>query len=75
MDPPRKGSTPEFLAATKELKPRKVIYIACAPSSLARDLKELLEDYSLDAIQPIDMFPRTAHVETVVLLSRKNGEK
>ncbi|HBN00364.1 MAG TPA: 23S rRNA (uracil(1939)-C(5))-methyltransferase RlmD [Firmicutes bacterium] len=72
MDPPRKGSTPEFLAATKELKPRKVIYIACAPSSLARDLKELLEDYSLDAIQPIDMFPRTAHVECITLLCRKD---
>ena len=73
MDPPRKGSTPEFLKAVKELQPRKVLYIACGPSSLARDLKELLSDYSIDTIQPVDMFPRTAHVETVVLLSRKNG--
>lgn len=75
MDPPRKGSTPEFLEAIKELKPRKVLYIACGPSSLARDLKELLSDYSIDAIQPVDMFPRTAHVETVVLLCRKGFKK
>ncbi len=70
MDPPRKGSTPEFLDAVKTLKPKKIIYVSCGPSSLARDLKELLDIYEIKTVQPVDLFPRTTHVETVVLMSR-----
>ncbi len=71
MDPPRKGSTPEFLDAVKELMPKKIVYISCGPSSLARDLKELLDVYEIKTVQPVDMFPRTVHVETIVLLESK----
>lgn len=71
MDPPRKGSTPEFIEAVKRLKPERVVYISCGPSSLARDLKLLCTDYEIVGVQPVDLFARTVHVETVVLLVRK----
>ncbi len=72
MDPPRKGSTPEFLDAVKSLRPKKIIYVSCGPSSLARDLKDLLNIYEIKTVQPVDLFPRTTHVETVVSLRLKN---
>lgn len=71
MDPPRKGSTPEFINAVKQLMPKKIIYISCGPSSLARDLKELSDAYNVKTVQPVDLFPRTVHVETIVLLTSK----
>ena len=72
MDPPRKGSTPEFLSAVKKIKPKRIVYISCEPSTLARDLEILNDSYKIDVIQPIDMFPRSFHVETIVSLSAKN---
>ena len=71
MDPPRKGSTPEFLSAIKKIKPSRIIYISCEPSTLARDLEMLKDLYTIENIQPVDMFPRSFHVETVVLLQIK----
>ena len=73
MDPPRKGSTSAFLAAAKALQPKRIVYVSCGPSSLARDVKSLLDTYQIDKVQPVDLFPRTEHVETVVLLQRNNG--
>lgn len=73
MDPPRKGSTPEFLNAVLEIKPKRVIYISCDPSTLARDLRTLTKAYNLEVAQPVDMFPRTHHVETVVSLCLKRN--
>ena len=70
MDPPRKGSTPEFLNAILDIKPKRIVYISCEPSTLARDLKLLTKKYKVEQVQPVDMFPRTYHVETVVLMSR-----
>ena len=49
-----------------------VVYVSCNPATLARDLKTLSQSYDVTAIQPYDMFPHTAEVETVVLLTRKN---
>ena len=72
MDPPRKGSTPEFLLALKEIKPKKIIYISCNPVTLARDLADLKDTYDLISVTPVDMFPQTSHVETVVALSLKS---
>jgi 23S rRNA (uracil1939-C5)-methyltransferase len=73
MDPPRKGSTPEFLNALKDIKPKKIVYISCNPVTLARDLAYLKDAYDIEKVTPVDMFPQTAHVETVVALSlRKN---
>lgn len=71
MDPPRKGSTPEFLHAVMKIKPSRIIYISCEPSTLARDLEILKDKYKIDVIQPVDMFPRGFHVETVACLRLK----
>lgn len=71
LDPPRNGSTPEFLNSVLSLKPKKVIYISCEPSTLARDLSILASNYEVMVVQPVDMFPMTFHVETVVGLSLK----
>ena len=69
MDPPRKGSTLEFLNAVKRLKPKSIIYVSCDPNTLARDLITLKDLYEIKTVQPFDMFPMTYHVETVVSLS------
>ena len=71
MDPPRKGSTPEFLNAVKRIKPSRIVYISCEPSTLARDLEMLKDIYNIDIVQPVDMFPRSFHIETIVSLSLK----
>lgn len=69
MDPPRAGSTPEFLAAASELAPRRIVYISCNPATQVRDLEHLgRTGYRLLRVTPVDMFPHTAHVETVAVL-------
>ena len=71
MDPPRSGSTPEFLAALGRLAPSRVVYISCDPSTQARDIALLVrEGYRMVRATPVDMFPYTEHLETVVLLSK-----
>lgn len=72
MDPPRTGSDKNFLSALVKLSPRRIVYISCNPETLARDLFELRKGgYYPDMIQPVDMFPYTAHIECVVSLSKK----
>ena len=71
MDPPRAGSTPEFLSGVLALSPRTVVYVSCNPVTQARDLEPLLANgYKLRSLTPVDMFPHTHHVETVALLSK-----
>ncbi len=71
MDPPRSGSNEQFLSSLVKLKPKKIIYISCNPVTQERDLKYLTKyGYRVGEIQPVDMFPQTKHVETVVLMSR-----
>ncbi len=71
MDPPRAGSDERFLSSLVKMKPKKVVYISCNPVTLERDLKYLVKKgYEVKKIQPVDMFPFTEHVETVVLLSK-----
>ena len=72
MDPPRSGSTPEFISAAAALKVPKIVYISCNPETLARDA-ELFTGlgYKAERVQPVDMFPFTGHVECVVLMSRE----
>ncbi len=73
LDPPRKGSTPELLGYLARLEIPRIVYVSCDPSTLARDAAFLLPlGYRLGEITPVDMFPRTGHVESVVLLSRKD---
>lgn len=72
IDPPRAGSTPEFLEAACALKPRRITYISCNPVTQERDLHQLLDGgYRLLKIAPVDMFPHTDHTETVVVLERR----
>jgi len=70
-DPPRSGMVPKALRRMIELNAKKIIYVSCNPSMLARDLKEITKaGYEIQKIQAVDMFPHTAHVETVVLLEK-----
>ena len=71
-DPPRAGCSKEFLWSLKELSPKRVVYISCNPETLERDLIFLTKSgYRVKKIQPVDMFPHTNHVETVVCLQHK----
>ena len=71
MDPPRKGSTPEFLSAIKKIKPSRLVYISCEPSTLARDLEILSDTYDIEFVQPVDMFPRSFHIENIASMKLK----
>lgn len=72
LDPPRKGCDETCLSAVLELSPKRIVYVSCDPGSLARDIKYLGEGgYKLEKWVGIDNFPRTEHVECVVLMSRK----
>jgi len=74
LDPPRSGSDERFLSSLMRLSPDRIIYISCNLDTLKRDLRylESFGPYRVYASQPVDMFPRTEHVETVVLMSRKD---
>lgn len=73
LDPPRAGLNAKARQALIDLNPKEIIYISCDPSTLARDLKHFSEaGYCLQNVHAFDMFPQTAHVETVVLLSKVN---
>ena len=71
VDPPRKGMSAEAVAAVASMYPECVVYVSCDPATLARDILRFTEyGYELKKITAVDMFPRTCHVETVVLMSR-----
>ncbi|MBR4350896.1 MAG: class I SAM-dependent RNA methyltransferase [Bacilli bacterium] len=72
MDPPRSGSDNKSLTSIMKINPKKIIYISCNPVTLARDYNVLKEQYSLKSIDLFDMFPETSHVETVMVLEKKN---
>lgn len=73
MDPPRTGSSEQFLSSLVRLSPEKVIYVSCNPETLARDLKYLTaKGYLVKKAVGVDMFPHTTHVECVTLLQRKD---
>ena len=75
MDPPRAGSDQKFLQSLLMLKPKRVVYVSCNPETLARDLRVLVDGgYRAEWATPVDMFPGTEHVETVVLLSHKKPD-
>ena len=71
MDPPRSGSDETFLSTVMNKRIKKIIYISCNPETLARDIEYLSSLYKVNYVQPVDMFPMTAHVETVVCLALK----
>ncbi|KYD10294.1 hypothetical protein B4135_3469 [Caldibacillus debilis] len=75
VDPPRKGCEPSLLETILKMSPQRVVYVSCNPATLARDLR-ILEDggYRTEAVQPVDMFPQTKHVEAVVRMTLKEQE-
>ncbi|MEG0496544.1 MAG: 23S rRNA (uracil(1939)-C(5))-methyltransferase RlmD [Carnobacterium sp.] len=71
VDPPRKGLEEAFINAVIEMEPAKMIYVSCNPATLARDVALLTEGgYTVEKIQPVDLFPQTSHVESVTLLTK-----
>lgn len=75
VDPPRKGVSADVIEAIGTMAPQRVVYVSCDPATLARDLKLLTAaGYTLQTAEAFDLFPRCAHVETVVLLSRKKPD-
>jgi 23S rRNA (uracil1939-C5)-methyltransferase len=73
VDPPRAGLHPDLRAVLPELGARRLVYVSCNPTTLARDLKEICQSgFELRVVQPVDMFPHTPHVECVTLLERSS---
>jgi len=71
IDPPRVGMHKDVLKLVLEMAPERIVYVSCNPSTLARDLAVMQEEYSIGAVQPVDMFPHTYHIESVVRLEKK----
>jgi 23S rRNA (uracil1939-C5)-methyltransferase len=70
LDPPRAGCHPDVIKSLRELRPKKIVYISCNPATLARDVKELVDDgYTLDRAVPVDLFPHTFHIEAACRLT------
>ena len=75
MDPPRSGSSRKFIASMLKMKPERIVYISCNPETLARDLRYITAGgYKVEEITPVDMFPHTNHIETVVQLINQNAK-
>ena len=71
VDPPRKGCSAEALNAIVKMSPRSIVMVSCNPATAARDARILADNgYAVRAVQPYDLFPRTKHVETILLLTR-----
>ena len=70
VDPPRKGMDPGVISRITEIAPETVVYVSCDPATLARDLKIFARNYNVEKVTPVDLFPHTPHIETVVLLSK-----
>ena len=70
-DPPRAGMHPDVIKTILNAAPKRIVYVSCNPATQARDLQALDCDYQVEAVQPVDMFPHTPHVENVVLLTQK----
>lgn len=74
LDPPRDGCGDGVIDRVAALAPRRIVYVSCNPATLARDLNRLAgQGYGLGCVQPFDMFPQTAHIEVVTLLTRSDG--
>ena len=70
-DPPRAGMHPDVVKTILRAAPERIVYVSCNPATQARDLHDMDADYRVSAVQPVDMFPHTPHVENVVLLERR----
>ena len=70
-DPPRAGMHSDVIDTILRAHPKRIVYVSCNPATQARDLQALDTDYKVAAVQPVDMFPHTPHVENVVLLEER----
>lgn len=71
VDPPRTGCDDRFLQTVLKVKPQTFVYVSCNPSTLTKDIQTLSSKYHVEYIQPVDMFPQTAHVEAIAKLTLK----
>jgi 23S rRNA (uracil1939-C5)-methyltransferase len=74
VDPPRVGMHKDVSQALLSLAPERIVYVSCNPATQVRDLGILCQEYNIDLVQPVDMFPQTYHIENVVGLRRKSGD-
>lgn len=75
LDPPRAGTTPEFIAAVTAMAPRRIVYVSCDPETLSRDVSLFTRrGWQAKGFQPVDLFPHTEHLETVCLLSKPSDK-
>ena len=70
-DPPRAGMHPDVINVILNAAPKRIVYVSCNPATQARDLQLMDAQYKVAAVQPVDMFPHTPHVENVVLLEKR----
>jgi len=73
VDPPRAGCIPEVIARFLAVAPERIIYLSCNPATQARDVKKLLAKYQISFFQPYNFFPRTPHIENLIILDRKGS--
>lgn len=73
LDPPRKGAGKALIEALKNLNPNTIIYMSCNPTSLAKDVRDLLDTYKIESMQAYDMFPQTNNIESLTVLTKKNS--
>ncbi len=69
LDPPRAGCDRKLIEKLNEIKPKTIIYLSCNPATQARDIKLLLENYHIRTVKTFNFFPRTPHIENLVVLS------
>ena len=72
-DPPRAGMHPDVVKTILKAAPQRIVYVSCTPATQARDLQMMDEEYRVEVVQPVDMFPHTPHVENVVLLTKRDN--
>ena len=70
IDPPRAGMHKDVVQKVLGLAPEKIVYVSCNPATMARDLVDLKTRYRVEAVQPVDMFPHTFHIESVARLKK-----
>lgn len=75
IDPPRAGMHPDVVKVILEAAPERIVYVSCNPASQARDLAMMSDKYEITAVQPVDMFPHTMHVENVCALRLRTEEE
>ncbi|MFW6241439.1 MAG: hypothetical protein ACOC98_12610, partial [Thermodesulfobacteriota bacterium] len=75
LDPPRAGLHKDVVPQVLDLAPRRIVYVSCNPTTLARDVSLMAEAYEMAEVQPVDLFPHTYHIESVARLERRQSSQ